>query len=237
MDSPIRLTESATSKVKELGKSNGSPALKLRVFVTGGGSGPGFQYGLVFDEEVGPDDTIIEKEDVTLLIDPYSFIYLNGAEIDYAASWTGPKFVIRQQNPEPRSRASPVTFGSHASAATDEGIEPSSRKQAEASRSQMTTNTPRKKTSDLVLKIIVRGLLVALVASGLWVGYQAGGWMWLVAPAVGVLWFALLFVGCAAFVFIAAAHDAKRFYWIIFPSFFVFLGLLGYFARWALTTF
>jgi len=56
--------------------------LKLRVFVTGGGCS-GFQYGFTFDEVKSDDDTVMEKNGVMLLIDPMSYQYLVGAEIDY----------------------------------------------------------------------------------------------------------------------------------------------------------
>jgi len=90
-------TDSAAGKVKELIEEEGNPALKLRVFVTGGGCS-GFQYGFTFDEEVAEDDTTLEKNGVTLLIDPMSYQYLVGAEIDYTEGLEGSQFVIRNPN-------------------------------------------------------------------------------------------------------------------------------------------
>ncbi len=90
-------TDSAANKVKELIEEEGNPALKLRVFVTGGGCS-GFQYGFTFDEEVAEDDTAFEKNGVTLLIDPMSYQYLLGAEIDYSEGLEGSQFVIRNPN-------------------------------------------------------------------------------------------------------------------------------------------
>jgi iron-sulfur cluster insertion protein len=97
MDIPLVFTDSAASKVKELIEEEGNAALKLRVFVTGGGCS-GFQYGFTFDEEVAEDDTTMEKNGVTLLIDPMSFQYLVGAEIDYTEGLEGSQFVIRNPN-------------------------------------------------------------------------------------------------------------------------------------------
>jgi len=98
-DMPISLvfTDSAASKVKELIVEEGNPDLKLRVFVTGGGCS-GFQYGFTFDEVTNEDDTIMEKDGVTLLIDPMSFQYLSGAEIDYQEGLEGAQFVIKNPN-------------------------------------------------------------------------------------------------------------------------------------------
>ena len=90
-------TDSAASKVKELIEEEGNPSLKLRVFVSGGGCS-GFQYGFTFDEEVSEDDTSFEKNGVTLLVDPMSYQYLAGAEIDYTEGLEGSQFVIRNPN-------------------------------------------------------------------------------------------------------------------------------------------
>lgn len=90
-------TDSAASKVKDLIEEEGNPDLKLRVFVTGGGCS-GFQYGFTFDEEVNEDDTTMEKNGVMLLIDPMSYQYLVGAEIDYSEGLEGSQFVIRNPN-------------------------------------------------------------------------------------------------------------------------------------------
>lgn len=94
---PFVFTDSAANKVKELIDEEGNPALKLRVFVTGGGCS-GFQYGFTFDEEVAEDDTTLEKNGVTLLVDPMSYQYLVGAEIDYAEGLEGAQFVIKNPN-------------------------------------------------------------------------------------------------------------------------------------------
>jgi iron-sulfur cluster insertion protein len=97
MPAPIIFTDSAASKVKELVEEEGNPDLKLRVFVQGGGCS-GFQYGFTFDEIVNEDDTQMEKNGVTLLIDAMSLQYLVGAEIDYKEDLEGAQFVIRNPN-------------------------------------------------------------------------------------------------------------------------------------------
>jgi iron-sulfur cluster insertion protein len=95
--SPLLFTENAANKVRELIEEEGTPDLKLRVFVSGGGCS-GFQYGFTFDETSNDDDTLIEREGVTLLIDPMSLQYLAGAEIDYTDGLQGSQFVIRNPN-------------------------------------------------------------------------------------------------------------------------------------------
>lgn len=97
MPAAILFTDSAANKVKELIAEEGNPELKLRVFVTGGGCS-GFQYGFTFDELTSEDDTVMQKNGVTLLIDPMSFQYLVGAEIDYSEGLQGAQFVIKNPN-------------------------------------------------------------------------------------------------------------------------------------------
>jgi len=97
MPDPLVFTASAASKVKELIEEEKNPALMLRVFVSGGGCS-GFQYGFTFDEAVQDGDTQIEKDGVKLLIDPMSFQYLVGAEIDYQEGLQGAQFVIKNPN-------------------------------------------------------------------------------------------------------------------------------------------
>jgi iron-sulfur cluster insertion protein len=97
MPAPLLFTDSAAGKVRTLIEEEGNDQLKLRVFVQGGGCS-GFQYGFTFDEETNEDDTVMEKNGVTLLIDPMSYQYLVGAEIDYKEDLEGAQFVIRNPN-------------------------------------------------------------------------------------------------------------------------------------------
>ena len=48
---PLNFTNAAAHKVGQLIEQEGNSALKLRVYVQGGGCS-GFQYGFTFDEEV-----------------------------------------------------------------------------------------------------------------------------------------------------------------------------------------
>ena len=93
------LTENAVNKVKHLVESEGNDDLRLRVFVTGGGCS-GFQYGFTLDELVADDDTVIEKDGVEALVDPMSYQYLIGAQVDYIEGLEGSKFVINNPNAE-----------------------------------------------------------------------------------------------------------------------------------------
>jgi len=94
---PLIFSDAAAAKVKQLIDEEGNAALKLRVFVQGGGCS-GFQYGFTFDEVVNEDDTTMERNGVTLLIDSMSYQYLVGAEIDYKEDIEGAQFVIKNPN-------------------------------------------------------------------------------------------------------------------------------------------
>jgi iron-sulfur cluster insertion protein len=97
MPAPLVFTDSAADKVRQLIEEEGNDNLKLRVFVQGGGCS-GFQYGFTFDEDVAEDDTSMQKNGVTLLIDAMSYQYLVGAEIDYKDGLEGAQFVIKNPN-------------------------------------------------------------------------------------------------------------------------------------------
>ncbi|MCK5669064.1 MAG: iron-sulfur cluster insertion protein ErpA [Gammaproteobacteria bacterium] len=97
MPDPLLFTDEAAAKVKSLIEEEDNDALMLRVFVSGGGCS-GFQYGFTFDESITDGDTVVEKDGVKLLIDPMSFQYLVGGEIDYTEGLEGAQFVIRNPN-------------------------------------------------------------------------------------------------------------------------------------------
>jgi len=90
-------TPAAAAKVRELILEEANPDLKLRVYITGGGCS-GFQYGFTFDEKIDEGDVAVVRDEVTLLVDPLSFQYLEGAEVDYSESLQGARFVIRNPN-------------------------------------------------------------------------------------------------------------------------------------------
>jgi iron-sulfur cluster insertion protein len=97
LERPLDFTAAAAAKVRELVAAEGNPALKLRVYIQGGGCS-GFQYGFEFDEQQGEDDLAIVTDGTTLLVDPLSLQYLMGAQVDYAESLHGARFVIRNPN-------------------------------------------------------------------------------------------------------------------------------------------
>ena len=93
----INLSARAVQKVRELVDEEENDKLKLRVYITGGGCS-GFQYGFTFEEDAAEDDAAIEKDGVTVLVDPMSFQYLVGSEVDYTEGLEGSRFVVNNPN-------------------------------------------------------------------------------------------------------------------------------------------
>ena len=94
---PITFTDSAAAKIADLLAEENNPELKLRVFVQGGGCS-GFSYGFTFDDAVAEDDTVLSKDNVSILVDAMSYQYLVGAEIDYKETLMQSSFVINNPN-------------------------------------------------------------------------------------------------------------------------------------------
>jgi iron-sulfur cluster insertion protein len=95
--SPIEFSDAAAKKVKALVQEEENPNLMLRVYVTGGGCS-GFQYGFTFDEKVNEGDTTIDKDEVTLVVDPMSLQYLVGGKVDYTEGLEGSRFLVNNPN-------------------------------------------------------------------------------------------------------------------------------------------
>jgi iron-sulfur cluster insertion protein len=95
--SSMVFTDAAARKTLELILEERNPELKLRVYISGGGCS-GFQYGFMFDENSADDDIAVSNDGATLLVDPLSFQYLMGAEVDYTENLQGAQFVIRNPN-------------------------------------------------------------------------------------------------------------------------------------------
>ncbi|KZN33128.1 MULTISPECIES: iron-sulfur cluster insertion protein ErpA [Pseudoalteromonas] len=94
---PIKFSDAAAARVKELISEEENPDLKLRVYVTGGGCS-GFQYGFTFDEKVNPGDLEIEKNGVVMVVDPMSIQYLVDGIVDYTEGLEGARFFVNNPN-------------------------------------------------------------------------------------------------------------------------------------------
>jgi iron-sulfur cluster insertion protein len=93
----LTLTQPAVTKIKDILAEENNPAVKLRVFVQGGGCS-GMSYGFTLDEEKAEDDWDLDINGVHLLVDSASGNYLQGAEIDFKEGDMGSNFSISNPN-------------------------------------------------------------------------------------------------------------------------------------------
>ncbi len=91
------LTDAAAAKVRKLRATENNQDLLLRVYITGGGCA-GFSYGFTFDEAAKDDDSVFVNGDVRMVVDPLSFQYLAGAQVDYSEGLQGSRFIVNNPN-------------------------------------------------------------------------------------------------------------------------------------------
>ena len=97
VDIDIRISDRATAKAREIFASHSEAGGMLRVYVEGGGCS-GFQYGFDLEQATEADDYVIERDGVRLVVDPLSYQYIVGSEIDYQEDLQGSQFVVRNPN-------------------------------------------------------------------------------------------------------------------------------------------
>jgi iron-sulfur cluster insertion protein len=93
----LTITDSASTKVKELIEAEGNPGLALRVAVRPGGCS-GLSYEMFFDTDVSDDDVQSDHGGVKVVVDPASSQYLAGASLDYKDGLQGAGFHINNPN-------------------------------------------------------------------------------------------------------------------------------------------
>lgn len=90
----VKLTEKAVSEVRKIKSENEIPdSYYLRIGVKGGGCS-GLTYTLGFDSETKDGDRYFDYEDVKVMVDWKSILYLTGTTIDYTDGLTGKGFVF-----------------------------------------------------------------------------------------------------------------------------------------------
>ena len=95
--SMITITPEAAKQLKGFIADQGTPEAGLRVFVAPGGCS-GLQYGMTIEETAEEGDEIIEADGVRLLVDNFSAMYLQGAEVDYVDALMGGGFTVHNPN-------------------------------------------------------------------------------------------------------------------------------------------
>ena len=97
VDIDIRISDRATAKAREIFASHSEVGGMLRVYVQGGGCS-GFQYGFDLERDTEADDYVVERDGVRVVVDPLSYQYIVGSEIDYQEDLQGSQFVVRNPN-------------------------------------------------------------------------------------------------------------------------------------------
>jgi iron-sulfur cluster assembly protein len=92
----IKVTEKAKSRIQELRNSESGADKHLRVSVTGGGCS-GLMYNLSFDQEV-ESDKVFEDNQVKILVDKKSILYLLGTTLDFSDGLNGKGFQFINPN-------------------------------------------------------------------------------------------------------------------------------------------
>ena len=94
---PLEFTEAAAKRVKFLLDDEDNKALKLRVYITGGGCS-GFQYGFTFDDKMNEGDMTVDKDGATMVVDPMSLQYLVGGRVHFTEGLEGSRFLVDNPN-------------------------------------------------------------------------------------------------------------------------------------------
>lgn len=94
----IKVNDSAREQVRKLMETEKHPEGSfIRVGVEGGGCS-GLMYQLIFDQEIKEGDQVFEDNDVKVVVDKKSFLYLVGTELKYTGGLNGKGFVFENPN-------------------------------------------------------------------------------------------------------------------------------------------
>lgn len=90
----LTITEAAQTKITDILLEENNPAIRLRMYVQGGGCS-GMSYGFTLDEVMNEDDFEIPFKSTSVLVDAMSMQYVSGSEIDYKDDLSGSQFMIK----------------------------------------------------------------------------------------------------------------------------------------------
>ncbi len=94
----IVITESAAGEIRRQRAKRGTPEAAIRIGIRGGGC-TGFSYLFEWDDkEPRPTDKVFEQHGVKLVVDPKSYVYFQGTELDFVTSMMGHGFKFKNPN-------------------------------------------------------------------------------------------------------------------------------------------
>jgi iron-sulfur cluster assembly accessory protein len=78
----ITLTELAKQKIKEISEAEGIGHYCVRVKVLGSGCA-GLAHDMIYDDQISDTDEVVEFDDIKIVVDQMSSMYMDEVEIDY----------------------------------------------------------------------------------------------------------------------------------------------------------
>ena len=93
----IKVTDSAKKQAIRLMEDDGKEGFFIRVGVEGGGCS-GLMYQLTFDNERKEDDSSFMDNDIEVVVDKKSYLYLLGTTLDFSGGLNGKGFVFQNPN-------------------------------------------------------------------------------------------------------------------------------------------
>ena len=93
----IQVTENAKNKAVQLMKEDGKAGYFIRVGIKGGGCS-GLMYELIFDNILNEGDKEFTNNDIKVVVDKKSYLYLIGTTLDYSGGLNGKGFVFINPN-------------------------------------------------------------------------------------------------------------------------------------------
>ena len=94
----MTISDTAAREIQKQAVKRGKPESALRVGIRGGGC-TGFSYLFEWcDEDPKPHDKVFERDGIKLVVDPKSFVYLDGTELDFVTSIMGHGFKFNNPN-------------------------------------------------------------------------------------------------------------------------------------------
>ena len=94
---PLRLSETAAARLKEIMADAEGKYQGVRVGVTNGGCA-GMSYTMEYASEAKPFEEVMEDKGVKIFIDPKAILFLIGTELDFVQEKLGARFVFNNPN-------------------------------------------------------------------------------------------------------------------------------------------
>ncbi len=93
----ISVTAAAAREIKKQAAKRGTPDAYIRIGIRGGGC-TGFSYVFEWEDDPRETDKVFETGEVKLVVDPKSYLYLRGTELDFVTSLMGHGFKFNNPN-------------------------------------------------------------------------------------------------------------------------------------------